>query len=355
MSVTAAAGIFSFGPQPDMGVPATDFYRHRGTLIDLGVQDDVREGAPEVGGIPTPTFPYKAGVMCSGGAVIQPRLENSLGWLLYGALGKVTSTESPGGGGMYNHKFEMTTDATLVPWMTFRKAIPRRQGGVASDLGEQYEDGKLLGLALTLASDAPVTARLDALTRTFSLDHDPAAWVYANEFEDWQSIPVGCKTEGYIKIDGESLPIVSAQVGWQNVPLDPRQERVYGSPYLEDVTVTQRRFTYDLMVKWNNPALYAKLLTGSAVGTAWSGNPFTGTFTAKTVSSRNMPTEVEPYSLIMEAAEVMMSQVGGIQLAANQSIMMRFQGVALANANYASFTLRNKQASYTWPVVGSGS
>jgi len=49
----------------------------------------------------------------------------------------------------------------------------------------------------------------------------------------------------------------------------------------------------------------------------------------------------------------MMTQVGGITLAGNQSILLRFAGVALEtdpSQPYATFTLRNLIASYTWPT-----
>ena len=135
--------------------------------------------------------------------------------------------------------------------------------------------------------------------------------------------------------------------------MDLRQERVDGSPYLDDITIVQRRLVYEMTVKWHNPDLYATLLTGSPTGTAWTSTPHTASFSVKTVSSTDMPLEIEPYSLTIDADEIMMSQVGGLQLAGNQSVMMRFSGVALEANNYASFTLRNKVSSYVWPVVGS--
>lgn len=354
MAVSAQAGIVGFGPQSGKGSLPDTWYRHRATLVDLGVNDDVREGVPEVGGIAVPTFPYKAGPIVAGGFTIQPRFENTLGWLLLGMLGSVQSAETGVGTGIYDHVFTIDPDdSTYVPWMGMRKATPRKDADPATDLGEVYKDCKIIGGGLALPNDSPLTMRIDALGREFEEDLSPNDWVWDNDFEHWESIPVACQTDGYINIDAETLPVVAAQVGWQNVPLDLRQERVYGDPFLEDITIVQRRLVYDLTVKWNNPDLYLKVLTGSPTGLAWSGDPFTAAFQVKSVSSRNMPGESERYSMIIDADEVMMTQVGGIQLAGNQAIMMRFQGVALEATNYASFTLRNKQASYDWPVGGS--
>src|SRR5512146_3448564 len=103
MTTTAQAGILGFGPSSGkgVGVLSGNWYRHKATLIDLGVMDDQRLGPPEVGGRPLPTIPYKAGVMVAGGATFSPRLKNSFGWILKGALGY--STPTSGSGTIVNH------------------------------------------------------------------------------------------------------------------------------------------------------------------------------------------------------------------------------------------------------------
>jgi hypothetical protein len=126
---------------------------------------------------------------------------------------------------------------------------------------------------LSAGADTPLNARVDALGRDFSFDEAANTWTYAEVFEDWESIPVACQTGGYIKIDGEELPVVAANFGWQNMPLDVRQEKVIGDPRIEDVTINSRQFTYDITVKYKSPALYKKVLTGSTVGTQWSAKP----------------------------------------------------------------------------------
>ena len=348
MTVTAQEGILSFGPQSARGSLATDFYRHRATDIDLGVMDDVRLGAPEIGGIAIPTFPYKAGPVIGGGFTLQPRLEDTLGWLLYGALGAHTPTENPGASGMYDHEFILGT----VPYMTFRKYIPPSDQTLATDLGEIYKDCKIVGMTLNLPNDAPLTMRVDVIGREFVEDDAAGAWSYENTMESWESIPVACVTNGFIKIGGDELPIVAARVGWQNVPLDLRQERIFGDPFILDVTPVQRVLSFDFTIKWNNPELYRQVLTGAIDGTAWTATPFTGSFEVHTLSSVDMPTESEPYSLNILGNSAMMTQVGGITLAGNQSIMMRFNGTAIESAlEYAVFTLRNKATDYVWPPV----
>jgi hypothetical protein len=375
MSVTAQAGIIGFGPQkakcetwPDN--IATRYFRHRATMVDLDVADDVREGPPEVGGIAVPTFPYKAGPVVAGGFTIQPRLEDTLGWLLYALMGK----HSQAGGynyeyeyeydyahEIYTHAFTLASDSGQVPWMTIRKYIPKKDGGTGTDLGQQFEDCKLVGATLTLPNDGPIAMRVDAIGRHFTLVDSPLdestgpAWAWENTMESWESIPIACETLGEISIAGApTLHVVAAQVGWQNVPLDLRQERVYGDPYLEDVTIIQRRLTFDLTVKYTDPELYRLVLGGNVAATGWSGHPFTGALNIKTVASTPMEnqSEANPYELDIDAPEVMLTQVGGITLAGNQAIMMRFAGVALDASNsgeYATFTLTNEIYDYVWP------
>ena len=141
MATTAQGGILGFGPQPGKGqdVAAGKWYRHKATLIDLGVLDDQRMGPPEVGGNPFPSMPYKAGVMVGGGATISPRLENSLGWLLWGSLGKDVVTS--GSGSIKYHTFQVdSSNPNYVPWLGFRKFVPASTDVGDYTIGETYKD-----------------------------------------------------------------------------------------------------------------------------------------------------------------------------------------------------------------------
>jgi hypothetical protein len=350
LAVTAAAGIVGWAPQYEMGDTTVTWYKHKATQIDLAVLDDTRLGDDEVGGRPVPTFPYKAGVMVGGGVTLQPRLEDTLGWLLYGMMGKCTSTVVETSSA-YDHAFTFDTDAGAVRWMSFRKYIPRKDGGTATDLGEIYRDCKVLGSSMTLASDRPVQMRMDVLGRTFELDHAADTWTWDNaSFENYPSIPIGCHTSGSISIGGTSLPVVQATINFANQPLDTRMERVIGSPYLEDVTIVKRQLSFDLLVKWNNPDLYASILTGETTGTAWTAEPFTGAFEVVTSAYGEADTGY-PYTLTIGCTDAMLALNGGITLAGGQAVMMRFNGVALdpTSGEYTTITLRNAETTYAWP------
>lgn len=359
MAITSQTGIFSFGPQVAKGTIASTFYQHRGSDIDLATLSDDRLGPPEVGGQPTPTIPYRAGVMASGGALINPRLENTLGWLFYGALGAVATTADKDvlGNtvtGMYDHEFTFATDAGYVPWMSFRKWIP---GAAAADeFGESFQDCKIVALTVALPNDGLINARVDALgTAEGQNFYEQPSWSYGNtQFEDYESIPIGCVTGGYLKVPSYSataLPVTQGTVTLQNAPLDIRQEKVFGSPYLEDVTIIGRQMTVDLVIKWTDPDLYQSILTGSTTGTQWVAQPFVSDLDIYSVSSVDAPSLSTPYGLRIRADSVMYQVQGGIRLAGGQAVMLRVTGTAIAGGSYyAKFNIGNKVTEYAWPT-----
>ena len=87
---------------------------------------------------------------------------------------------------------------------------------------------------------------------------------------------------------------------------------------LEDVTIIQRAATIDALVLWRDPTLYRSILTGSSAGTNWTAKPWTQDFDVLAVSPDDIPGQAEPYSLRVQAAQVVWQVAGGIRLAANQ-------------------------------------
>jgi hypothetical protein len=360
MAIVAQAGVFGFGPQSAKETIATTFYKHRAADIDLAVISDDRLGPPEVGGTPTPTLPYRAGVMAAGGATISPRLENTFGWLLMGAAGDVTTTASEDVFGTvatdyYHHVFAFdTTSEGFVPWMSFYKEIP---GETSADrLGEYYPDAKIIGMNIALPNDGLIQSRIDVIARMATgtqFESNPSLTYGNTEYEDFRTVPIGSIQGSYIQIPGyaaEDLPIVAATVSIANTPLDMRQEKVFGSPYLEDVTVIGRSLTVDMIVKWRDPELYKSILTGSTTGTQWSTCPFVQDLDIYAVTGQ-CEGETFPHELRIQAPEVMYQLVGGVRLAGNEAVMQRIQGTAIKGTqSYYSIHLCNKTTQYVWPT-----
>jgi hypothetical protein len=452
--------------------------RHRAADIDLSAIDDVRLGPNEIGGKPVPTFPYKAGQQVGGGATLYPRLENSLAWIIWAAMGYhngertwnggliyldhegtpdvsdaalihaditltagtqaittaftqptpdpariavlfkpagaawlagdvvVTGTDSADapqtetlyfsggselgtmlqttalfktvtqvdlpvraqandevsvGYAMWNHVFTYNPVAGLeacIPWMTFYKYIPSGScdPDAADALWELYEDCKVLGTVFTLPNNGPMTARFDVLGRKWAFS-DSQPMTYLKGYEDYQSIPIGCHTGGGIKIptySNDELKVVSAQIGMVNAPLDVAQEKVIGSPDLEDVTVVSRSMSIDMVLKWVDADLYRRIYTGSITGTEWTEKPFVESAEIITVSNDNADDVNVPYELKFEAPTVLFQIPGGVRLAGNQAVMVRLTGTALdpgAGEDYFTLTLKNRQQRYHWPIA----
>jgi hypothetical protein len=360
MAVTAQAGIFGFGPQGQKGTEASTYYKHKAMDIDLGPIDDTRLGALEIGSGPFPTFPYKAGYVVAGGADLQPRLEDTLGWLFYAAMGDL-STVQVGGDAAYDHTFKpLAADLSAVKWLSARKYIPKKDNNATTDLGEKFVDCKLLGINLAFENDQPVRARLDFEGLAYEPVPDPSGWGWGNAaYEDYQSVPVGCVAGGYVKFTGagltdEALPVVRAAVSIQNVPLDLRQEKIIGSPTPEDITVVERRVTFDLLVKWNKPDMYLAVQTNDFDGTAWSSTPLVGEVELYMLASSVIGATSHKYALTINAPEVMMQLNGPPTMAAGQAVMLRLLGTAIepSSGSYTTVVIRNGVTSYSWPAGG---
>lgn len=350
MTITSQAGVLGFAPQANgaKGGTVTNWYRHRSGDIDLAILDDVRVGPPEIGGDPTPTIPYKAGAIVGGGATIFPRLEDTLGWLLLGVMGSASvETDRDIDGavltGSNHHTFKFASIKSFVPYYSFRKLIPADTA--ADELAEVYSDCKIIGLTLNFPNDGLISARIDTEGRLFTLIENPG-WDdtdWANTMEDYQSIPIGCVTGGSIAFGGTSLPVVAASCTMVNQPLDPRMEKIYGSPYISDVTIVGRSMTFDITVRYENPNLYQQALTGVANGTIWSAKPMVGSVVINAQTPDNMPTLTQPYKIRITAQSVLLQQVGGIRMASNNAVLMRFVGTALApsSGDYAKIDIQN--------------
>ena len=359
MAVTAADGILSFGAQTAKDAVSATFYQHRAADINLGIISDDRLGPPEIGGISVPTIPYRAGVMAAGGATINPRLEDTFGWLLHGAVGAVTSTADENvfgtvDTGYTHHVFTLPAPSTALPYMTFRKHVPGLAAG--EELGEVYENCKITSAAFVLPNDGLIQARVDVLGTAEETQYsDPTGWSYENTLmEDYQSIPIGSVVGGYLQVPGYAavdLPITQARAILSNTPLPPAQEKNYGSPYLDAVTIVNRAFAVDMVLKWRDQDLYRSIITGATDATQWTAACWVNDLDIVAMSPNLVPGLLSPYTLRIEAPEVQY-RVAGLQLSGQDAIMLRIVGTAIApsSGEYVEFHLGNEVTNYTWPT-----
>lgn len=358
MAVTAQDGILSFGGQSAKDTISATFYRHRAADINLGVQSDDRLGPPEIGGIAVPTIPYRAGVLAAGGATINPRLEDTFGWLLHGAVGAVTSTvdENVFGTtdtGYVHHTFTLPDPTGALPWMTFRKEVPSETAG--KELGEVYQNCKITSLAFMLPNDGLIQSRVDVLgTAESTIYEDPSGWSYENTMEDYQSIPIGSVTGGYLQIPDYSatdLPVTQARVILANTPLPPAQEKNFGSPYMDSVTIVNRALSVDMVLKWKDQDLYRSIISGSTTATTWTASCWMEDLDIYTLSPNDISGLNNPYALRVEAADLQW-RVAGLALSGQDAIMLRVMGTAVApsTGEYVTIHLGNEVTNYTWPT-----
>jgi hypothetical protein len=358
MAVTAQAGIVGWGPQIGKGTIATVFHKHKATTIDLGMLDDVRMGALEIGGSPFPTFPYKAGYSIGGGFEIQPRMEDVLGWLLYSLMGDCSSAVV-GTTDAYKHTFKpLAADTSAVKWMTLKKYIPKKDNNNSTDLGEIFTDCKPVAMTLDLAAEQPLSARMDFIGRTWTPVADTTAWTWANAaYEDWHSIPVGCEVGGFVKFTGGGLsdfvlPAVAARVTMVNQNLPLPQEKVIGSFGLEDVTIVTRQMAFDITVKWNDPELLLAIQGGANNATGWTSTPLVGELFLTAATATEIPDDSgENYRMEVEATNVVFQLNGPPVLAAGRAVMLRFMGTVMEpnSGAYAEVRVVNAKTAYTWP------
>ncbi len=155
-----------------------------------------------------------------------------------------------------------------------------------------------------------------------------------------------------MKIAGTEQKVIGANIGFQNTPLPLAQEKVAFDPYIDGVTIIGRQLVVELIVKYEDPGLYAQVRTGSTTGTTWSATPHVASFEVEAQTDVLMPsTTPVPYSMNIKGANVMLQQQGPLMLAGNQTVLQRMAGVAIEGSGvYTEWTIRNMVADYAWPT-----
>lgn len=377
MSVAAQKSVFSFAPlAAKLGLDGTfdhstlDWYRIKATRID-GFESQVQDVLPpETGGPVVPSGPFKSMAMVQGGVDIIPRLENTMGFLLYATLGHVSSVADMrytasgwvSAPGIVGHLFRFSpTDHTDLPWMAVRRSIPGRTTGEA--YGAYGWDCRVENLSMNVPASSLITASLGFAGRQYKRATDAAevnAWSYANSLESHKSIAhSGGSGDGQGMQIGGSTPKMSAMsLDITNVLT---REAIVGSYWLDDITCVGRAISARATYRWDNPDLISQLFYGGASNAEWDILPYvvetlsnTKALFFEAQSPYNIPGTSEPYAMrIMGNALGMRLERGTLGLDAGDLVQFSvgidlYDATGVGTGEYVEIALDNDIASYSW-------
>ena len=313
---------------------AADWQRHRAESVNLGVNDFYDVLPQEVGGSLFVNSSYKNGAFVAGGARIYTRLENSIGYLLYGAAGYASSVTSAGTGGN-THTFAVsTTDETTMPWLALRKYTPASANSTGAS--EYFADCKVNMLTLNVPAMGPTMAEFSVIGRkpTVSDTEDTTGSAY----ESGTSLAHSCQGQILLPDFNSNITnwsggkFTSAQVMIANNISQPDQQMVIGSYHPDDLVPLSRSVQLRLIYKWEDPKLYKKLLYNG--GSSWSPIVQRSEISIKTASVNNIPSEGNvPYSMTFTAKDVDWT-MSPPQLAGNNLLFTEFTGI-VKGGNYS--------------------
>lgn len=322
----------------------------------------------ELGGPLTPWGGYKSGAYFVQEVDLIPRLEDTLGLLLYATLGNVSSVSAkkytPAGWvtntGAKGHLFRFNpTDHADIPWLSARLLVP---GVTTSDnRGILGYDCKASGMRLNIPGAGLMTARFGVQGRVPQLPDMATvnAWTWTNSFEGTDSLAMSGK--GALSIASTTPKITGLTIDIINTLTSPRDESIVGSFFPDDVQVLTRSVRMRASMKWENSDLWSLLYNGATTGADWSSLPYF----AQTVGSTKgfyfeaqSPTVISgllvPYAIRVMADNVMLScdpnslrlRAGGIiEFMVNIDVL---QPDPAASLDYIQIALDNGVSSYAW-------
>lgn len=383
MSVPSQASVFSLAVQSEkqgdnaLDVAAQSWYRTRAPRISAGTIQMQDNFPLETGGPIVPTGTFKAAQYGAGDVEMIPRVQEFIGYLLYGALGNVTSQtdavwdtstddfSTPGDyTGVNAHRFTFDPASSYSqPWLALRTMTP----GATPDknFGQVFVDSKVSAMRLNVPAMGLLGSTVSFQSRKVTYPSAQSVndtWVYQNTVED--SLSAVHAGRGSFLVGGEQHPITNASIEFVNNLTTPEEEMVVGSYNPDDFMAKNREMRVSITIKWQNADFYRKILTGSVSETDWQSLPliydsagadkaFEATFYSpgSIPGSQDPDTNPVPYMLKV-IANRMSWQIdrGGIELRAGEIIQVPYIGTVLEPAEgqeYCEFILHN-DATYAF-------
>lgn len=374
MSVPTQGATFALGEQAAFvgkgaySAPAS-FYKYRTNRLQVGPQNMEEDLPFQIGGsIVTPGV-IRNGSFVAGQANMFLTLEDTIGHILKGVMGSVTTTigakwdettnapEAPATTtGVNTHVFTFDSAGEFIqPYFAVRHSIP---GNAAGDTyGFEGYDCKLGSLALSIPAASLLTADLSLVGRvpTFPAAATAEAWTYANaNFDDMLTASHG--GEGKFAIGGTEYPITNLSVQMINNMTSPQQEMVVGEYHPDDFVILNRAVRISFMYKWQNDDLARLISTGQTTGTDWTLNPFTQATAGTTPavegvfqSTGTIGATGVKHELRFQSNNASFRMSGPPQLDPQNIVMVPFEGTVIEptdGSDFIRFILVNGTASY---------
>lgn len=369
MTITAQNATFSFAPQDakiDEGGSFTigdlDWYRHKALAVNMGPIQNQPTFPLEVGGAIVPTGAYKSAKFYAGTVSMLPRLEGSMGWLLQGLMGDVSSVPNQPVASVNSHYFRLNpSNHGYTPWMALRSFLPGGPLDGSEDFGEAAFDCKVTNLQVAFPNQGMPTFTFAFQGRDFVQDRDPAGWTYENTFEDADSCPV--VGNGSLSINGSGftaaeIPAVGAQLNLGSQFTTPDQEMIIGQFTPDDFVRLSFATTLRFFYKYENSGLAQAIFNGSPTGETWTPLPYfletNGNNYALDlyVQSPGFVTGSTPYGMRFRANRATIAKVGPTQLAGGAMVIEEYIATVQepASGDYLQLIVENGESSYSWPA-----
>jgi len=355
MTVAASPSIFGFGGQTAKGTMATTWHRHKALRANVGPRQVVQQFPPELGGGFAPTGAFKSMAYGAGIASLHPRLEDVLGWLIYGAVGQLSGTNEIEAATVYRHVFTPPDTPTDMKWMSIREYIP---GATSSDeLGTFILDARAAGIKFDLAPGGLLATTHTFAGREPSIMEDIDAlgtypWTWNAEYETYESVPLA--HQGSLSLGGVAQSAAGVSVTLGNSFTAPQDELIVGSPYPDDIMLLQQVLQAQWVYKWQDHSLYQSIYSGTETADGsgyidWSPVVHTGSFELIINSPTNITGASYPYRLRIYAPTMTWQCSGPPDLIGGDWLRLTFTGTAQDDSPTFQIELDNEVSTYTWP------
>jgi hypothetical protein len=267
---------------------------------------------------------------------------SSLGKLLMGALGQVTSTLHPTATLATDHVFELGGDQFAAPYYTIRSSPGALWGEVMRDmrvsgLSLSWEGANFLRGSASFVGGLPAKAVTTAWAPSTYLDSGPQFISPISDIELPTSTDVKCLSGSF--------------TAGMAIPMD--QQWIVGSYSPDDFDITSRAFAVSLLLKITDGALYSRMTYDPAGTDAWVADMMREANFKLQFNSPTMAEGAHPYQLTIAgnggsgAAANVVWTASPIGLRPGQQIVMAVTGIFLASSNAPiSVTLTNLDAAY---------